>query len=120
MNRIASHQDVTVKWLTAWEEGAPEQLAPTIGLNGADWEMIPGVEDDDIGNWNWWKLTKIREDIARNRPDRVVWMDDDVNSDPASLAWLESLDIPVLVICPRTEHGLTRDHLAEIEAFIGE
>jgi pimeloyl-ACP methyl ester carboxylesterase len=118
MNRIAARPDVTVKWLTAWEEGAPEQLAPTIGLNGADWEMIPGVEEDDMANWNWWKLAKIREDIARTRPDLVVWMDDDIRFDPASLAWLETLDIPVLVISPRTEHGLTRDHLAEIEAFI--
>ncbi|GAA4034436.1 hypothetical protein GCM10023063_18100 [Arthrobacter methylotrophus] len=119
MNRIAAHPDVTVKWLTAWEEGAPEQLAPTIGLHGADWEMIPGVEEDDLANWNWWKLAKIREDVARTRPDRIVWMDDDINFDAKALAWLEMLDVPVLVICPRTEHGLTRDHLAEIEAFIG-
>lgn len=118
MNRIAAHPDVTVKWLTAWEEGAPQQLAPTIGLAGA-WEMIPGVDDDDIANWNWWKLAKIREDIARTRPDRVVWLEDDVQTHPAVLAWLETLEIPVLVICPKTEHGLTRDHLAEIEAFLG-
>jgi hypothetical protein len=119
MNRIAAHPDVTVKWLTAWEEGAPEQLAPMIGLHGADWEMIPGVEEDDLANWNWWKLAKIREDVARTRPDRIVWMDDDINFDAKALAWLEMLDVPVLVICPRTEHGLTKDHLAEIEAFIG-
>lgn len=118
MNTIAAHPDVTIKWLTAWEEGAPEQLAPAIGLEGT-WEMIPGVDEDDIANWNWWKLAKIREDIARTRPDRVVWMDDDIRSDPPSLAWLETLNIPVLVVCPRTEYGLTRDHLAEIEAFIG-
>ena len=46
-------------------------------------------------------------------------MDDYIRADPASLAWLETLEIPVLVICPRTSHGLTRVHLAEIEAFIG-
>ncbi|QOD05798.1 HAD domain-containing protein [Pseudarthrobacter sp. BIM B-2242] len=118
MNRVAGHPDVTVKWLTAWEEGAPTLLAPTIGLNGTDWEMIPGVAEDDLANWNWWKLAKIREDVARSRPDRIVWLDDDINFDPASLAWVKELDIPVLVICPRTEHGLTRDHLDEIEAFI--
>ncbi|WP_312875842.1 HAD domain-containing protein [Arthrobacter terrae] len=120
MNRIAAHPDVTVKWLTAWEEGAPEQLAPVIGLDGAGWEMIQGVEDDDPANGNWWKLAKIRDYVARNRPDKLVWMDDDINFDPASLAWLKSLDIPVLVICPKTAHGLTRDHMAEIEAFIGK
>lgn len=118
MNRIAAYPDVTVKWLTAWEEGAPKLLAPAIGLAGI-WEMIPGVDEDDIGNWDWWKLAKIREDIARSRPDRVVWLDDDIRSDPGALAWLKTLEIPVLVICPNTSHGLTRDHLGEIEAFLG-
>jgi hypothetical protein len=38
--------DVTIKWLTLWRR-AHRQLAPAIGLDGT-WEMIPGVDEDDI------------------------------------------------------------------------
>lgn len=119
VNAVASRPGVAVKWLTSWEELAAEQLAPAIGLTaGRDWEVIAGVENDDPGNFNWWKLDRIRQDLEATRPDRAVWVDDDIAFDPKTLVWLMSPGLPVLHLSPRTVHGLTRDHIRRINTFL--
>lgn len=120
VNRIAGIPSVTCKWLTSWEEQAPLQLAPAIGLAATEWEVIYGVEEDDPMNWHWWKLAKIHEDLEKDRPEGFIWLDDDITSDPAALHWLRTIDLPHLAVCPRTADGLTRVHLDEIESFIGK
>lgn len=119
VNELAARPDVTVKWLTSWEELAAEQLAPAIGLTaGSDWEVIAGVEDDDPQNFNWWKLDRIRKDLATATPDRAVWVDDDIAYDPKSLLWLQSPGLPILHLSPRTINGLTPDDVRRINAFL--
>lgn len=118
LNAIASREDVTIKWLTSWEEHAAQVLAPAVGLNGTEWEVLRGVEFDDPMNWNWWKLDRIRADIAATRPQRVVWVDDDVAFDPKALTWLLSPGRPLLHLSPRTAHGLTRNDLQLILDFL--
>lgn len=119
VNELAARPGVTVKWLTSWEEIAARDLAPAIGLTaGSDWEVISGVEFDDPGHFNWWKLDRIRRDLADTKPDRAVWVDDDIAFDPKSLVWLMSPGLPVLHLSPRTVHGLTRDHIHRINTFL--
>ncbi len=118
LNAIAALPDVSVKWLTSWE-GAAHELAASVGLvGGHEWEVIPGVEDDNPATWDWWKLAKIREDIAATRPDKVVWIDDDISSDPKTVTWLMSPGVDILPICPQTLHGLTRKHIRQIHEFL--
>lgn len=119
VNEIAARPGVTIKWLTAWEELAADELAPAIGLaTGSDWEVITSVEDDDPQNFNWWKLDRIRKDLATSRPDRAVWVDDDIAYDPKSLVWLMSPGLPMLHLSPRTLHGLTRSDVQQINDFL--
>jgi hypothetical protein len=119
VNELAARPDVTVKWLTSWEEIAARDLAPAIGLAaGSHWEVISGVEFDDPSNFNWWKLDRIRQDLAATRPGRAVWVDDDIAYDPKTLVWLMSPGLPMLHLSPRTVHGLTRGHIRQINDFL--
>lgn len=119
VNELATRPGVTVKWLTSWEEMAARDLAPAIGLvAGSDWEVITGVEFDDPANFNWWKLDRIRKDLATTRPDRAVWVDDDIAYDPKSLVWLMSPGLPILHLSPRTLHGMTRRDVQKISDFL--
>lgn len=121
VNELAARPGVTVKWLTAWEELATDELAPAIGLGaGSDWEVITGVEDDDPQNFNWWKLDRVRKDLASSNPDRAVWVDDDIAYDPKTLVWLMSPGLPVLHLSPRTLHGMTRGDVQRIHDFLEE
>lgn len=120
-DRLIGHPLVSPRWLTTWEEGAPEQLVPALSIaGGADWPVITGVEYDDPMNWQWWKLAALRDDLAATAPDAFIWVEDDVPFDPKAIQWLQTVAIPHPVISPKTAVGVTRDHIAEIEAFIGE
>jgi hypothetical protein len=119
VNNLASRPGVTVKWLTSWEELAATDLAPAIGLAGGDdWEVISGVEDDDPQKFDWWKLDRIRKDLAATRPDRAVWIDDDITYDPKSLVWLMSPGLPLLHLSPRTVHGLNQGDVQRINEIL--
>ncbi|MGK3708889.1 HAD domain-containing protein [Arthrobacter sp. IK3] len=120
-DRLIGHPLVSPRWLTTWEEGAPEQLVPALSIaGGAIWPVITGVEYDDPMNWQWWKLAALKNDLAATEPDAFIWIEDDVPFDPKAIQWLQTVPIPHLVISPKTAVGVTRGHTAEIEAFIGE
>ena len=120
-NRLTGYPLVRPKWLTAWEEGAPQQLAPALSIaDGENWPVVAGVEYDDPANWRWWKLDAIKKDLTASRPEAFIWIEDGVPFDPNTVGWLQTVAIPHLVISPKTAVGVTRDHITEIEAFIGE
>lgn len=121
LDRLTAAPHISPRWLTTWEEGAPQQLAPTLSMNrGALWPVLDGSLDDDPGNWNWWKLDAIKRDLAATQPEAFIWVEDDVPFDPKTVTWLQTVAIPHLVISPKTAIGVTRGNVAEIEAFIGE
>lgn len=55
-----------------------------------------------------------------SRPQAFIWVEDDVPFDPKTVKWLPTVSIPHLVISPKTAIGVTRNHVVQIEAFIGE
>lgn len=120
VNSIARTSGVVNKWLTSWEEQAPQLLAPAIGLDAAGWDVLHGVENDDPMNGYWWKLDALCEDLARHRPDRFIWFDDGIASDPATLHWLAGTEVPHLVIAPEIDQGLTRAHVDAVREFLGQ
>ncbi|WP_081745016.1 HAD domain-containing protein [Arthrobacter sp. H14] len=117
INELAAMSGVIWKWLTSWEHEAPLQLAPAIGLDAGQWQVITGVEYDAF--WDWWKLDRIKKDVEATSPDRFIWIDDDIDFDPSALKWLRGMGNRALRICPKTIHGLTTAHLDEISTFVG-
>lgn len=116
-NSLAERDDVEIKWLTTWQESAATELAPVLGLNGGDWFYFTTEDLDDMVNW--WKLVEIQKDIEETAPDKVVWIDDDINYDSATKVWLSTTRVPVLAICPNSNHGVSKKHMDAIIDFIG-
>jgi hypothetical protein len=115
-NTLAARDDVTVKWLTTWEDDAPQELCPALGINGQDWEVLHGDQHAWRGS-DWWKLHAIQADVAATMPDRFVWIDDDIRPEREATDWMATLQHG-LWISPNTNWGVTRKHLEAVTAFI--
>lgn len=105
---ISEHPDVQAHWCTTWGPRARDALAPAIGL--PEWSVL-----DEDRRWlrresvdrkfsDWWKRDAVQEAAIEGR--QVVWIDDDLRSDPLAIPWIQS--IGGLWICPVTTVGLAR------------
>lgn len=121
LNVLASNPDTRFVWLTSWEELAPRFLCPAIGLNGQHWPVLTSealINEGWDGQPEWWKLAALQRDIEASGAGRVVWMDDQLNYEPAARSWAEFLRYRMLWISPDPRRGLSRDHIASIKAFL--
>jgi hypothetical protein len=119
LNIIDTIENVEFIFLTTWEDSATTVFAPLVGLNALNWRILhPEHEDDIYDAKNWWKLTAIKNDLANNEFDQVIWIDDDIAFDPASQIWAENYEKDILVISPYSTHGITRKQISVIINFI--
>lgn len=109
---------VRIEWLTSWEEEAPRDLAPALGLpvwpfhtrRGAPkWYECPVPTD-------WWKERVVV--AALEAGERVIWCDDEIGyrADHATLTYYTDRLLP---ICPDGATGLTLSDLDAIEDWAG-
>lgn len=108
LNEVIERWDVKVTWLTMWEEYAPE-FGQKIGLTGSEgWPWL------DTSDWpdTWGKHASIRNQlmIHRERNDRIIWIDDDLHTEPDAQLW--AVDSGVLAIVPHVHHGIIPAHIA--------
>lgn len=100
-----------VRWLTTWASHALP-LAMSLGITE---EFVVAGAPPHREPVAWWKLPVARAVHEREaRP--VVWTDDDIAYSREAQEWAAARS-DVLALAPRTELGLTREHLAEITAF---
>jgi hypothetical protein len=116
LNELAGRPDLRFLWLTSWESMAPEFLCPAIGLTGQEWPVLAG--EGHGGGDNWWKLRAIQQDLETSTPDRAVWIDDQLNFEPAAHDWAAFLGARLLLISPDPRRGLSRADLASVQAFL--
>jgi hypothetical protein len=117
-NEFAQMDGVVVKWLTTWQEKAAQELSPLIGINGQEWEVLYGdINDHWFTTGRWWKLEAIQNDIVKSKPDKVVWVDDDLGYDRSAQGWLADKDF-IHVVSPNTNHGVTKKQISGIIEFI--
>jgi hypothetical protein len=118
INELAARDDVTVKWLTTWQELAPKELCPVTGIEGQLWEVLYGdLETHGYTGNRWWKLDSLMEDLDKEQPDKVVWIDDDINYHRWTGEWLKGHP-EILPVCPNTMHGVTKKQFDGIIEFI--
>lgn len=121
MNRMAENDLISPRWLTSWEVRAPERIAPALSLaGGSAWPVLTGIEYGGPSSWVWWKLAALMADLEATSPEGFIWLDDDITAEQGAMEFLKSLEVPHLVIVPSARVGVTRAHVEEIEAFIGE
>ena len=118
INLLAARDDVTVKWLTTWQELAPKELCPVTGIQGQSWEVLYGdIHSHGYMGADWWKLDAIQEDLDKERPDKAVWIDDDIYMFRRAMDWAENHP-EIRVVCPTMAHGVTKKHINGIIEFI--
>lgn len=111
---VTARDDVEALWLTTWVDTARDDLAPVIGL-GSTWHVVPRTYDEKI----WWKLDAIQS-LNTGFTGKVVWVDDDIKFFPEAKEWLESCDLDILAVSPRTETGITLSQMQRIERYVNE
>lgn len=116
INALAARDDVTIKWLTTWEDDAPRVLAPAVGLYGHNWTVLHGDQDDFSGR-DWWKLKAIDADVAAHPEDRFVWLDDDIAAEPDAVEWARRRNNGIW-ISPRMREGLTVAQLDSVDMYL--
>lgn len=118
---IEARPGVTIKWLTTWCEDAPKELSPHIGI-GANWPVLGTLYDTEHRGGletHWWKLEYLLRDVEETKPDKIVWLDDDIVYDRwADVYTKETANL--LAISPNSSHGLTVKHIKDINTFINE
>lgn len=120
LNELAARPGVAMHWLTTWEHGAPQLLAPAIDLDGKDWSVI-GTESHyskELAG-GWWKLHALRDHIGEHQPEHVLWLDDDIKFDNPARDWLERTP-NVRWVSPNTYHGISPASLAAVDAWLEE
>lgn len=109
---IARIDGLEVFWLTSWEEDAA-WFGEQVGLNGSwDWLWLPAAGPGR--GFEWEKFTAIRDHLAETQPDRAVWCDDELRTEPDAQGWAAQQG--VLTISP--DNVLLPEHLQQIEEFL--
>lgn len=119
LNEIAQRDDVEIIWLTTWVDLACTMMSPAIGINGENWRVL---DRDDIVKeyfFKWWKLDAIKQDIQETKPERVVWIDDDIKYESEASVWINEQP-NFLAISPWVESALTKKNIDEIIEFLDE
>ena len=111
LNQLIKEHDVTVVWLTTWEEEAPD-FGQRIGLNEATgWEWLD--TGDRNGNWGKWESIKTYLNNYRQKHDHIAWLDDDLVDEHDASLWAAKNNI--LAIAPTNTHGITPAHLQQLQ-----
>jgi hypothetical protein len=116
LNALSECPGVEFVWLTSWEDLAPRILCPAVGLRGTSWPVLRAADVPE--GLTWWKWDAIQQDIERNGPERVAWLDDQLNYDSAARGWAELLGRNMLWRSPHPRQGLSRRDVADVAAFL--
>jgi len=113
INKLDERVDVKSNWLTDWMGMAPELLVPATGIKGAHWEVLTG----DVHAYPWWKLEAIQMSMERDKPDKVVWVEDNLKYSKEVQAWLKETS-DIYTVIPQSNHGVTKKQISGIIEFI--
>ena len=115
LNMLAPRPGLRCVWLTSWEELAPAVLCPATGLAGGEWPVL--TADGAGGGADWWKLDAIQADVEFSRPERIIWVDDQLAFEGRAQSWARFLRGRALLVSPDPRRGLSPGELDAIRAF---
>lgn len=69
---------ISHQWLSAWEQEASTLFAPKVGFTaGEHWAaVLPVGKEDSV----WWKTEAVRAILETNPEQKVIWVDDLIDS----------------------------------------
>lgn len=110
---------VSCVWLTSWSADMRARVHPFPGKN---WPVVPDPVDAFLIEGEWWKLAALEAWLeSRREVSDVAWCDDHLLGDRSSAARrnLGSRGVRSLLLAPRTEIGLTPEHMDQLDEWAG-
>ena len=117
LNTLSERGDVQFIVLSTWREEALTVLAPVLGLNTHGWDFIHVPDTSMFVYSAWWKLEEIQTHLEESKPEKAVWIDDDILYYQPAMDWGYSVS-NLKIVCPHTPHGLSKPHLSGIIKFL--
>lgn len=114
VNALTQKPHVRSFWLTTWEDDAPKELCPAVGLEGSQWPVLHRTTP--LRGTAWWKLQAIQRHLPEGQ--KALWIDDDIQFDKGALNWL-SENPNVTAMSPRSELGITKRLMDKIKEVAG-
>lgn len=105
---------ISHQWLTAWEQESATLFCPKVGFTaGQSWKAIlPAGEESET----WWKTEAVRSILTANPKQKVIWVDDLIDSTERLEADNRQLneDFPgqLAMVGVTAHHGVTPDVMA--------
>lgn len=120
LNKFDKMENVTVKWLTTWQDNAVTHLCEPLGINGKAWEVVYALDKSAlyVTKVHWWKLKAMQKDIEETNPDKVVWIDDDISFERTACEWISDQGSKIHAISPFTDVGMTKEDFDGIIEYI--
>lgn len=100
---------IEVRWLTSWDEDAPDLFAPATGLGA-----YTGYPEPSTGA-GYWKENVVRTHAASGRP--FIWVDDEMADYPSCDQFAIEVAGHGLFVAPDPRTGLAMSDLDAIETF---
>lgn len=117
-NSFQRDRQAEIVWLTTWAEDT-ELFPEYLGFLPLEW--IPDIPDPEwylkrAADEDWWKLRAMKK-LRHEQPSRkILWIDDELQTEPDSLLWAEENDVEI--IAPKSWKGLSSSDFAAINLFI--
>lgn len=97
-------------WATTWE-GRAKQFGYEVGITGCkEWEVLDAFECDLTTSWL--KFDSVRKHYENNRPDKAIWIDDELKNYPNAMLWCQ--DNGILPIVPNEIYGLSANLIGDM------
>lgn len=111
MSSFSGDDELIFMWGSAWAEDS-NTILDILGFE-KHWEHIPLIREDvGLGTWKFKSILPVIESI---NPDRIVWVDDELEGDVFDYAEQRG---NMLTIAPERYEALTDKHMEEIISFL--
>ena len=115
MGQALADLNCQIRWLTTWiltEDFANPEIGKRLG-----WDRLPVCHIERRFSDNYWKPTAVQKILETEGP-KVVWIDDDADYYAQVFDGISDPFGRLLIICPDSHVGLTRDHIDTIKVFL--
>lgn len=120
LDELSHRSGVTCVWLSSW---SPEMRSHLLPFPGRDWPALPDPTGAQMTVSGWWKFTALDAWLAKQSDVRALaWCDDHLVGDHLAFArrGLRLRGLEPLLMAPRTEVGLTREDMDQLEAWASQ
>jgi len=123
LNAMKRRTDFTWLWLSTWRMWAVVEIDPALGTRSdgfLQWDAEVGMATTygEIAEMRSTRKYQALLAELRSNPRPFAWVDDDATGKLREEDFVGDLDVPRLILAPRTEFGMLRPDLEQLAEFM--